>query len=79
MEEVVKMKEAVAAAMLALATLLMEASEKNGGEEDGKPPEEWMVDDVSSLERLNHVWICLVCQWATENANLNLNEIWSWS
>lgn len=55
MEEVVKLKEAVAAAMRALATLLMAASEKNAGEEEGKPPEEWMADDVSSLERLNHV------------------------
>ena len=43
MEEVVKMKEAVAAAMLALTTPLMEASK-----EEGKSPEEWMVDDVSS-------------------------------
>jgi hypothetical protein len=78
-EEVVKMKEAVAAAMLALATLLMEAPENNVGGGEGKPPEEWMVDDVSSLERLNHVWICLVCRWVTENANLNLNGTWSWS
>jgi hypothetical protein len=71
MEEVVKMKlkEGVAAAMLALATLLMEASKKNAGEEEEKPPEEWMVDDVSSLERLK----------VRQNANLNLNGIWSWS
>jgi hypothetical protein len=79
MKEVVKMKEAVSAAMRALATLLMKASQKNAGEEEGKPPEEWMVDDVSSLERLNHVRICLVCWWVTENANLNLNGNWSWS
>lgn len=75
MEEFVKMKEAVpAAAMLALATLLLEASEETPKEEEGMPPEEWMVDDVS-LEPLTRVWICLVCWWVTENANLNLNGI----
>jgi hypothetical protein len=67
MEEVVKLKEVVAAAM---AALLMDASEKAVGEE-GKPPEEWMADDVSSSERLYYVWICLVCWWLTENPILN--------
>jgi hypothetical protein len=79
MEEVAKLKEAVAAAMEALATLLTEASEKKAGEQEGKPPEEWMADDVSSSECLNHVWICFACWWVTENANLTLNEIRSWS
>ena len=79
MEEVVMLKEAVAAAMGAMATPLMDASEKNAGEEERKPPEGWMADDVSSSERLNHVWMSLVCWWVTENANLNLNGIWSWS
>ena len=78
MEEVAKLKEAVAAAMQALITLLTEASEKNAGEEEGKPLEEWMADDVSSSEYLNHVWICFLCWRETENANLNLNEIWCW-
>jgi len=73
------MKEAVAVAMRALATLLMGVSVKNAGEEEGKPPEEWMADDVSSLECPNHVWICFVCWWVTENGNLNLNGIWSLS
>jgi len=76
MEEVAKIKYAVAAAMRALETLLMDALEKNAREE-GKPPEEWMIDAVSSSERLNHVWICLVCWWVTENAYLNLKS-WSW-
>ena len=69
MEGVVKLKEVLAAAM---AALLMDASEKVVGEE-GKPPEEWMADDVSSSERLsmNYVWICLVCWWLTENPILN--------
>jgi len=58
MEEVVKLKEVVAAA---IAALLMDASEKKAVGEEGKPPEEWMADDVSSSERLNHVGICLVC------------------
>ena len=76
MEEFVKLKKAVAAAMGVLATLLIEAleKEKNAGEEEGQAPQEWMGDDVSSLERLNHLWMCLV---VTENANLNSNGIWS--
>ena len=40
-----KLKEAVAAEMEAL---LMEASEKKAVGAEGKPPEEWMADDVSS-------------------------------
>jgi len=63
-----------------MAALSMEASEKVVVGEEGKPPEEWMADDVSSSERLNHVWICLVCWWVIENANSNLIAIWgsSW-
>jgi len=75
-EEVVKLKEAVAAAM---AALVIETSEKKAVGEQEKPPEEWMADDVSSSERLNHVWICLVCWWVTENANPKMNGIWGWS
>lgn len=76
MVEVVKLKEAVAAEK---AALMMEASERKAGEEEGKPPEEWMADDVSSSECLNHVCICLVCWWVIENANLSLNAICGWS
>ena len=56
MEEFVKLKEV---ASVAKAALLMNASEKAAVEEE-KAPKEWMADDVSSSECLNHVWICLV-------------------
>lgn len=68
MEEVVKMKGAEAAAMAAPS---MEALEKQGVEEEGEPPEEWMVADVSSSDRLKRVWMCLLCWYVTENANPN--------